>query len=100
MEINKYASYSIVSSIENKKNSENKYVAELIEKFNSIRNFEDAKNYLKTKFNISDAVLNFSLGGNDFLDIKENPKKYSVRITYINKDEKECVIFNYKKERK
>ena len=97
MQINQYTAYSIVSSTENKNNEEIEKVFFLIKNFSEVRTISEAKKILQSLYQIKDPVQQFPLGANSFLDIKENAKKYSVKISYKDNDEKECIIYSYTK---
>jgi len=97
LQINQYTAYSMVSATEVLNSIQKDDVIELIEKFNGIKNINDAKKYLKTKFDIVDSVLNFPLGGNNFISVRENNKKYSVNIVVNSKEEPENITFCYRK---
>ena len=53
--------------------------------------------FLKQNYQINDPIKQFPLGANSFLDVIETTKKYTLRISYTDNNENECVIFNYKK---
>ena len=97
MQVNQYTAYSVISSTENKNSAELEKVLLLIETLSEIKTIEKAKDFLREKYQIKDAVQEFPLGANSFLNIKENTQKYSIRISYTNNDEKECKIYSYKK---
>ena len=97
MQINQYTAYSIISLTENKNNAELKNILLLLDSFTKINSIEQAKVFLKEKYQIKDPIQKFPLGANGFLDIKENSKKYSIKISYTNNDEKQCIIYSYKK---
>lgn len=97
MQINQYTTYSILSFNENKNCIEQEEIFSLIENFAKFKTREQAKAFLRKTYQIKDSLQQFELGTNCYLDIVENPKKYSVRIFYTKNDEKECVIYNYKK---
>ncbi len=97
MQIDQYRIYSLLSSTENKSTADIEKILLLVEDFSKICSIEQAKEFLKTRYNIKNSIQQFALGANSFLTIKENSKKYSVRISYIHNKEKECVIYNYKK---
>ena len=97
MQFNQYTAYSFISQTENKNSAENKKVLVLIENISKIKTINEAKEFIKQTYKIQDSVKNFSLGGNNFLNVNENSKKYTLQISYKNNDENECVIFNYKK---
>jgi len=98
MQIDQYKIYSLISSTENKNTAEIEKILSLVEDLKKISSIEEVKGILKTKYKIKDSIRQFALGANSFLDIKENSKKYSVRISYTHNKEKECVIYNYKKQ--
>ena len=97
MQFNQYTAYSLVSTTENKNNSEKQKVFSCIDTLSKIKTITEAKEFLKQNYQIKNPVKNFSLGANSFLEVVENPNKFTLRISYTENDEKECVIFSYKK---
>ena len=97
MQIDSYTTYSLLSSNENKNNADLEKVLLLIEKLENIQTIQQAKDFVKDTFKIENTIQHFSLGGKNFLNIKDNHKKYSIKVFYENDNKKECVIYNYEK---
>ena len=87
----------MISQTENKNSGEKQKVFLLIDVISKIKNINKAKEFLKQKYQIKDSIKQFPLGGNSFLEVVETTKKYTLRISYKDNEENECVIFNYKK---
>jgi len=97
MQFNKYSIYSLISQTENKNSGEIQNVFSLIDIISKIKSISKAKKFLKQKYQIKDPIKRFPIGANSFLEVIETTKKYTLRISYKDNDENECVIFNYKK---
>ena len=87
----------MISSAENKNNEELMTPLTLIGCLAKIFTIEQAKQLLLEMYQIKTPIQNFPLGTNGVLNIKENSEQYSIKITYTSNNEKECVIYNYKK---
>mgnify|MGYP007070191683 CR=1 FL=1 len=92
MDLNKYSIYSVVSSKVNEETL-NK-VLELVNDFKNFENCETAKEYLKNKYSIKDAVQNYPLGANSYLSISDSTNVYIVNVKYENNN----VTFSYQKQ--
>lgn len=97
MQFNKYTAYSLISSDENKNKLEIQKILNLINVLEGIRTISAAKRYIAETYGIKDAIQSFPLCANGFLSVNENKQKYSIRISYPNNDEQECVIYSYNK---
>lgn len=97
MQINQYTIYSLISTTESINNEEFEKVLTLVEDLSKINTIEKAKEILNRDYQIDSSVVEFSLGANSFLNIKETENKYSVRISYRNNNENKNVIYCYKK---
>jgi len=97
MEFNNYRVYCKISSSENKMGDDIKNVLELIDKFSKIKTPVEAKKLIKKLYLIEGDISNFSLGGKNYLKVKDTKNSYSVRISYANNFEDECVVYNFKK---
>jgi hypothetical protein len=97
MQLNQYSTYFLISQNENKKCNENTKILSIINTISEIKTMKEAKEFFKQNYKINDSIQHFSLCANSFLEIKETAKKYTLRISYTNNDEKECIIFSYKK---
>ena len=97
MQLNHYLTYSLISQTENENCCEMQNIFAFIDTVSKIKTVNKAKEYLKQKFQIKDPIKQFPLGANSFLEVIETTKKYTLRISYTDKNENECVIFNYKK---
>lgn len=95
MEIDKYTAYSVISQSENRKINELQKIFILCDYLLTIRTAKQAKEYIMQAYRIKDAVKEFPLGANSFLEVKENSKKYSLRISFKENNEDKCKIFNY-----
>lgn len=95
MQYNKYSAYSIVSDTEQKNQQDLQKTLNLIETLSFFNNHHDTKEFLKNTYKLNEDIQNFPLSSNGILSIVENKNKYTVKITYKNQNENECVVFSY-----
>lgn len=97
MQLNQYSTYSLISQTENKNSGGIQKVFSLIDAISKIKSINKAKEFLKQNYQIKDPIKQFPLGANCFLEVAETTKKYTLRISYTDNNENECIIFSYKK---
>ncbi len=92
-EFNKYAMYSQAVYQEAKNGNDLEKVMSMVDDFQELKTVENAKKYLLDKLKVRDAIRNFPLGGNNYMNINEDKYFYIVRF----KTEEEDFVFSYKK---
>ncbi len=91
MNINQFSIYSIISK--NTEDESLEKVLKLVEDFKLIPSQSIAKEYLKKCYNIYDAVQNYPLGANSYMNIEENNTSFKINFIYENNN----ITFSYKK---
>lgn len=98
MQFNKYSVYTVISAAEKKKDTDSKKIIDIIEEFSKIKTKSEAKDFLAKNYKITRPIKGFVLSENATIDVKETKNRYSVRIFYEKRGEKECVIYSYNME--
>lgn len=93
MDINNYKLYSMLSDIGNQNENSLAKVLKLVEQLAKIKKITDAKEYIKTTWNLEENVTKYPIGANCVLSTKENEKHFCVNFEY----EDENISYYYRK---
>jgi len=86
MSFNQYSVYSAVSVSEVQNEENLQKLIDLSLNLKKIRSVNDAKELVKSKFNVVDYLSNYSLGSDTCLNIDEDETSYSVNLVYGNEN--------------
>ena len=87
MTFNQYSVYSIVSTTENNDQSDILKVLALLDQVKNLENINEAKDWLKTNWNIRDNIQNFPLTKDVKLSAKKKKKYFNITIEQKNQIE-------------
>ena len=87
MTFNQYSVYSIVSTTENNDQSDILKVLELLEQVKNLENASEAKDWLKTNWNIRDDIRNLSLTKDVKLSAQTGKNYFNITIEHKNQVE-------------
>ena len=90
MDINQYSIYSVLSSNEDKNGQELKNVLSIIEKINTLKDYESINSYLINELHLTNGRCNLN---GCFIETQSQPDKQIVNIKFKN----ENYIYYYKK---
>ena len=93
MTFNQYSVYSIVSTTENNDQSDILKVLALLDQVKNLENINEAKDWLKTNWNIRDDIQNFPLTKDVKLSAQTGKKYFNITIEQKNQIES----FNFNK---
>jgi len=86
MSFNQYSVYSVISLTQGQNADDMQKILDITEKMKQLRSTRQAKEFVKTEFNITESISRFPIGNNAYITVRDTEKWYAINLQYDNQN--------------